>query len=149
MLDPAAGFTLIELMVVLVIMGLLVGLMLTYGPMRSQSLRIRGAASEVAQGLRVARARAIALNRPVSFVLDPDGHVYRIDNGASRLLPNDIQLAMLTAAGKSNPTENIDSISFASDGSSSGGRIALAEDGLRVLVGVDWLTGRVTVADER
>jgi general secretion pathway protein H len=147
--DLATGFTLIELIVVLVITGLLLGLILAYGPLRSPNLQIRGAASEVAQGLRVARARAIALNRPVSFLLDPTGHVYRIDNATPRLLPKDIQLAMLTAAGKSGPAQGVRSISFAPDGSSSGGRIALAENGLRLLVGVDWLTGRVTVADGR
>jgi general secretion pathway protein H len=38
-------------------------------------------------------------------------------------------------------------ITFAPDGSSSGGRVAMAEGGRRVLVGVDWLTGRVSVAN--
>ena len=38
-------------------------------------------------------------------------------------------------------------IRFNPDGSSSGGRITLADGSRRVAVGVDWLTGRVTVAD--
>ena len=145
----AAGFTLIELIVVLVIMGLMLALILTHGPMRSPTLQIRAAAAEVAQELRAARARAIALNRPVSFLLDPIGHEYRVDNAAPQFLPSELQLAMLTVAGKSSQTRGIGAISFAPDGSSSGGRIELARDGLRLLVGVDWLTGRVSVADAR
>jgi general secretion pathway protein H len=147
--ELAAGFTLIEFIVVLVIMGLMLAVMLTHGPMRSPTLQIRAAAAEVAQGLRAARARAIALNRPVSFLLDPTGHVYRVDNTAPQFLPSELQLAMLTVAGKSSPARGVGAISFAPDGSSSGGRIELAGDGLRLLVGVDWLTGRVSVADAR
>src|SRR5208282_6754454 len=55
------GFTLIELAVVLAIMGLMLALVLAHGPMRSPTLQTRAAAAQVAQGLRSARARAIAL----------------------------------------------------------------------------------------
>jgi general secretion pathway protein H len=144
-----AGFTLIELVVVLAIMGLMLALILTNGPMRSPALQTRAAAAELAQGLRAARARAIALNRRVSFLLDLGDHAYRIDNGTPRLLPADIQLAMLTIAGKASQEQNLGAISFAPDGSSSGGRIELASHGMQLLVGVDWLTGRVSVADAR
>jgi len=40
-------------------------------------------------------------------------------------------------------------IRFNPDGSSTGGRISLADGRRRLGVGVDWLTGRVSVADER
>jgi len=40
-------------------------------------------------------------------------------------------------------------IRFNPDGSSTGGRISLADGRRRIGVGVDWLTGRVSVADER
>jgi general secretion pathway protein H len=143
------GFTLIELIVVLVIMGLMLGLLLTRGPMRSPTLEVRAAAARVAQGLRLARARAIALNRRVSFSLDLTQHDFRIDDARPQALPETLQLAVLTIAGKANRQGNIGAISFGPDGSSSGGRIELAGHGMRLLVGVDWLTGRVSVADER
>ena len=37
-------------------------------------------------------------------------------------------------------------IRFMPDGSSSGGRIELAHGGRRMLVGVDWISGRVSLA---
>ena len=145
----SGGFTLIELAVVLVIMGLMLGLVLQHGPMRSPVLQARAAAAQVVQGLQSARARAIALNRPVTFSLDPADHSFRIDDAAPRMLPAALQLAVLSVAGKASRQRNTGDISFAPDGSSSGGRIELAGNGTRLLVGVDWLTGLVSVADAR
>lgn len=143
------GFTLIELAVVLVIMSLMLGLVLTHGPLRSPTLQTRAAAAQVAQGLRSARARAIALNRVVTFSLDLADHSFRVDDATPQTLPEALQLAVLTIAGKASGQSDVARISFAPDGSSSGGRIALAGNGMRMLVGVDWLTGRVSVADAR
>jgi general secretion pathway protein H len=143
------GFTLIELAVVLAVMALMVGLAMTRGPMRSPAMQTRAAADEVAQGLRSARVRAIALNRPVTFSLDVEAHSFRVDDAASQPLPAMLQLAALSVAGKAGQGRRTSDISFAPDGSSSGGRIELNGHGTRLLVGVDWLTGRVSVADAR
>jgi len=145
----AAGFTLIELAVVLVIIGLMLGLVLQHGPMRSPALQARAAAAQVAQGLRFARSRAIALNRPVTFSLDPADHSFRIDGAPPQALPPALQLGVLSVVSKASRQRNLAAISFAPDGSSSGGRIELAGNGVRLLVGVDWLTGLVSVADAR
>ena len=145
----AAGFTLIELAVVLAVMGLMLGLVLTHGPMRSPTLQARAAAEQVVQGLRFARVRAIALNRPVTFSLDLEGHDFRIDGAAPQHLPETLSLAMVGIAGGARARQDIGTISFAPDGSSSGGRIEMDGNGRRLLVGVDWLTGRVSVADAR
>ena len=45
------------------------------------------------------------------------------------------------------PARRTGAISFAPDGSSSGGRIERADGGRRMRVSVDWLTGRVGVAE--
>jgi len=144
-----AGFTLIELLVVLAIMGLMLGLILTHGPMRSAALTARAAAAQIEEGLRVARARAIASNRPVTFRLDLDDHYFRVGAAAPQALPATLQLAMRTIAGLASQSRNVGVISFAPDGSSSGGQIEVAEGELRLLVGIDWLTGRISVSDAR
>jgi general secretion pathway protein H len=144
-----AGFTLIELIVVLVIMSLMLSLFVAYGPVRSPALTVRAAAMQVVQGLRSARARAIASNRAVTFALDLDGHSFRVGETPPQPLPATLHLAMRTIAGKADQSRNIGAISFAPDGSSSGGQIEMADNGNRLIVGVDWLTGRVSVADAR
>jgi general secretion pathway protein H len=80
--------------------------------------------------------------------LDVAGHVYRVGNGTERRLPANLSLELLTIAGE-NRGNVIGDIRFHPDGSSTGGRISLADGERRVAVGVDWLTGRVSVADVR
>ena len=58
-----AGFTLIEVTVVLAILGFVGGLVLGRGPPRSAALELRAASATVAQTLKGARTRAIATNR--------------------------------------------------------------------------------------
>ncbi len=143
------GFTLLELLVVLAIMALMLSLAVTSFPMRGRAMQTRVAADEVVQALRSARVRAIALNRPVTFSLDVNARSFRVDGSASQPLPATLQLATLTVADRTGQPRNTSNISFAPDGSSSGGRIELAGQDARLLVGVDWLTGRVSVANAR
>ena len=79
------GFTLIEILAVLTILGLAIGIMAARGPSRSPSLDVRGTADLVAGSLRRARAQAIASNSAVAFQLDPAG--YRVGGETPRRLP--------------------------------------------------------------
>ncbi len=141
-----SGFTLLEMLVVLVILGLMVGLVVTRGPPRSASLNLRGAAVEVAQALQAARARAIATDRRVDFRLDVAGHAFAVDGGAARALPASLALSIVAVTSEAG-ADRIARIGFAPDGSSTGGRIDLAEGMRRTRIDVDWLTGRVRVAE--
>jgi prepilin-type N-terminal cleavage/methylation domain-containing protein len=47
-----AGFTLIEILVVLAILGVALGMLIGRGPMRSRGLETRAAAGALAQSLR-------------------------------------------------------------------------------------------------
>ena len=142
-----AGFTLLEVLVVLAVVGLALGLVAARGPARSPSLEAREAAGELALALRQARGLAIASNRRVTFVLDVARHAYRIGDGPTRPLPAALALSMTAAAGEAGEGRTASGIGFSPDGSSSGGRIRLAAGAVGRVVAVDWLTGRVTVAD--
>ena len=146
-LNCGTGFTLIEVVVTLAILGLALVLVAGYKPPWSSGLGLRGAASELASGLRLARSEAIASNRPVPFDLDVTGHVYRVGARAGRL-PANLSIELLTITGETRRA-NVGDIRFNPDGSSTGGRISLADGKQRVAVGVDWLTGRVSIADVR
>ena len=146
--ERCAGFTLIEVIVTLAILGLALVIVAGYKPPWSSGLGLKGTASELASGLRLARSEAIASNRPVLFDLDVTGHVYRVGAGAQRRLPANLSIELLTIAGE-NRRANVGDIRFNPDGSSTGGRIVLADGTRRTAVGVDWLTGRVSVADVR
>jgi general secretion pathway protein H len=146
--DRVGGFTLIELLVSLAILGLALVLIAGYKPPWSRGVGIRATAAELAAGLRLARSQAILSNRLVVFDLDLTGHRYRIGTGTPRLLPADLSLELLTISGEARNAREGD-IRFNPDGSSTGGRISLTDGQRRIGVGVDWLTGRVSVADGR
>ncbi len=141
-----SGFTLIEMIVVLVILGLLVSLVVARGPQRSATLDLRAASEKLAMDLRVARASAIARDRETTFVLDVVKHFYRIDTGPIQPLPPQIGLSMLTVSGATLANE-LAALRFAPDGSSTGGRITLTLGARHTDILVDWLTGRVKIAD--
>jgi general secretion pathway protein H len=140
-----AGFTLLEMIIVVAVLGLALGLALTRGPMHSQTLDMQAAVNQVAQGLRVARSMAIASNNPVRFAVDIPARSFRIDNGRPTVLPPAITIGM-TAVTEETLGRRLGAIRFNADGSASGGEIDLADGQRAARIGVDWLTGRVTVA---
>jgi len=146
--NRGGGFTLIELLVSLAVLGLALALIAGYKPPWSRGLGLQATAAELAAGLRLARSEAILSNRPVAFGLDLVGHRYHIGNETPHRLPADLSLELLTISGEARNGREGD-IRFNPDGSSTGGRISLADGRRRIGVGVDWLTGRVSVADER
>lgn len=129
------GFTMIEMIVVLVIVSLILGIVLARGPLHSRRVDLDGAAQQVAGVLRLARSRAIAQNRTVSVVITPDA--YQVDREIPQAFPGGVKLAGNSA------------IAFASDGSSSGGMLEFQGGDRRVVVAIDWLTGRVHVVAVR
>jgi general secretion pathway protein H len=146
--EDSSGFSLIELLVVLAVLGFTLVLIVGYRAPWSSGLSLRGTAAELAAELRLARSQAIAENRPVVLALDLAGHRYRIGDRPSHLLPAQLAIALLTISGERRSGTTGD-IRFNPDGSSTGGRIVLADGARRVAVGVDWLSGRVRIADVR
>jgi general secretion pathway protein H len=143
-----SGFTLIELLVVLAISSLALVLIIGYRPPWSRGLGLQATAADLAAGLRLARSEAILSNRQVLFDLDTVGHRYRVGSAAPKQLPADLSIELLTISGEARKAGEGD-IRFNPDGSSTGGRISLVDGRCKVAVGVDWLTGRVSVADAR
>ena len=143
-----AGFTLIEMLVVVAIMGFALTMIVTRGPVRSQALEMKAAVSEVAQGLRLARSKAIATNTPVQFAVDVPLGTFRIDRGTPTVLPRSLSISM-TAVSEETLGARLAAIRFNGDGSATGGRIELTDGQRRSQIGVDWLTGRVSVLQVR
>jgi len=142
----AGGFTLIEMLAVIAILGAALALVVAYRAPMSRGLDLRASASAVATGLRLTRSEAILKNRSVTFDLDLVAHRFRAGSAPVQELPPALAIDLLTIAGERRPGLAAD-IRFNPDGSSTGGRITLADGGRAIVVGVDWLTGRVSIAD--
>ena len=142
------GFTLIEVIIVLVILGLAAGLVMNRGPSRSRGLEATSAAADVARMLRAARGQAIASDHSVLVLVDLARHAIAVDGGPVRVVPANLGLSVVAVADETLGAR-LAGIRFQPDGSASGGRITLADGKRRIEVGVDWLTGRVTIGDVR
>jgi general secretion pathway protein H len=142
----ADGFTLIELVVVLAILGLVLAMVAARGPLGLHTLTARAAANGLAAGFRQARARAVTENRPIEVSIDLSAHSWRIGADRPTLLPRGLDIAVLTVAGQS-VGGTIADFRFLPDGSSTGGRVELKDGRRQMRIGIDWLNGRVSVGD--
>ena len=143
----ARGFTLLELMVVLVVLAVLAAMGLPLFSNALPGMRFAGAARALAADLRDARRRAIAGNREVALTIDLAGRRYGLDGeGLEHALPADAHISFRTARFEVQGAQ-VASIRFFPDGSSTGGRIRLSSGARRYQVGVDWLTGRVSITE--
>jgi general secretion pathway protein H len=144
---PEQGFTLIEILVVVAIIGVVMGVLIGRGSVRSHGLETRAAAGALAQALRAARAQAIATDSDVTVVIDPERHVFAADNSPVRQIDPATQMVVKAQAVRTASAAG--KILFAADGSSTGGNILLGSGRRRLDVSVEWLTGKVSVADAK
>lgn len=141
------GFTLIELLVVLAIMAML--LVITVPPVLSvlPHVELKSGAQQVASALREARSRAILYNTEVVFSIDIQSHYFQISGDKQpHPLPRNVALSLYTAQ-QELVGDNLGSIRFFPDGSSTGGRVGLSSAKDSYYVTVNWLTGRVEIVD--
>src|ERR1700730_10399740 len=95
-----AGFTLLEMIIVIAVLGMALGLVVTPGPMCSPTMEMQAVVNQVAQGLRVARSRAIANNAPVRFTVDIPLHSFSIGNDRPFALPRTVAIAMTAVSNE-------------------------------------------------
>jgi general secretion pathway protein H len=123
-----AGFTLLEMVVTIAVMAMIAGLVLARQPLHSIGLNADATVRALTNGLRLARSRAIAQDRPVAVVTAATG--FSVDGGAPWMLPAQEALSATQVV-------------FTPDGGSTGGTILLAAGQRQIAVEVNWLTGRV------
>jgi general secretion pathway protein H len=143
----AAGFTLLELMIVMVL-GAIIYAVLAGGTFRgTSSADLKSAARMLASGLRTAQSTAMVTRRDALLTVDMDSREYVVggDEKVHRL-PDGIDLKLYTAMSEVIGDRR-GSIRFYPDGSSTGGRITVSAGERKYLVDVDWLTGRVSIGD--
>ena len=140
-----AGFTLVELLIVLVILGVTVALATPQFAKGLRTLELKAGARQLVAVLRQARGRAVVEGREVELLLDRERRVYRL-NGAGREYGWRGPMALRVYSAEGLPVEETTAVlRFFPDGGSSGGFIDLALEQRGYRVEVNWLTGRVTL----
>jgi general secretion pathway protein H len=110
----------------------------------SPAVHARAAAEAISGALRSARSEAVMSNRSVSFTLDVVSRFYQWGENPRQALTNDLGLSLLTSRDQLAP-EGLGQIRFDPDGGSSGGRVSIEGGGVVWWVGIDWLSGRVSI----
>lgn len=142
----SGGFTLMELMVVLAILGLALILAVPVLDRLLPGLELRTDARSFASALREARATAIGRNEVVRITIDRKQGALKV--GGAVIVRSSSEISIMDLAEPSeSPAAAADEIRFFPDGTSTGVRLTLAHDDRRKHVVVDWLTGAVSVSD--
>lgn len=143
----AAGFTLLELLVVLAMVSVVSVAAVQLAPRLSPALEARNAARELAAALRHARSEAMIRFREVRLLVDLDTASFHVEGTARQhALPTGMEVSLQTAETE-RLDERLGGIRFFPDGSSTGGRLRLETAGAAYDVTVDWFTGDVSIVD--
>jgi len=139
------GFTLVEMIIVLVIAVMAMGVVGTNFTAGLTGTRLKAAVNDVASALRYTRGQAISSGKEAIFTLDVDKRSYTIStrNKTYKLAP-DLDLTVETAQSEING-EGQGSIRFFPDGSATGGRIEIKSDNRKRYVDINWLTGQILI----
>jgi len=141
------GFTLLETIAALTILAVVASFSLPRTGSGTSPNRLTSLAYQVMAVLTIDRYAARRYGRPVSTLIDANGH--RILSGTSRrwvLLPSDVILEIVPSM-KCDPQPRLPSIRFFPDGYACGSLIQLKTSQSTVSITINRLTGSVALAD--
>lgn len=143
--DPkVGGFTLVEMLVVLVIISLMMALVGTSISRNISGAEMRTAASKVAAALRYTRTQAILKKTEQVFLMDTEAMSYQAAGRKPEKLPEGMKVELNTARSELT-SETAGGIRFYPDGGSTGGNVRIEANGRIYRVNVAWLTGEASM----
>jgi general secretion pathway protein H len=146
----SAGFTLLELLVVITVVGLAMLAAPRIGGAWAEGAKERAALHELGSALTHAGYRATATRSPVEVLFDLRNRGWRVVPGGQRGTLPGTGIRVLGIDGAASSDAATAAIRFYPDGGSSGGTVLLdlpsASQG-QARIAADWLTGRIEVRD--
>lgn len=141
----AAGFTLVELLAVLVVLAIVAGVAVASLRARRSGDVLQATAYELASRFRAARLSAIRRGASQTVLVDMGNRLITSGKEVPPLkVATTIGIYSETSATEQR-SQRIAAIRFLPNGASSGGKIRLETDGRVYEVRVNWLSGRVAV----
>ncbi len=141
--SPGAGFTLVELIVVLAVIGFGATLAPAAFSRLHAAQEYRSDVRAVQQALKTARLESFRTGVPVALEVDLDARVMLLGNAVAARVSEGTEMRLVAAALEGGqPRRGV--IVFYPQGGASGGSIELVRDGGQgIRLRVDWLLGRV------
>ncbi len=142
----ASGFTLIEMLAVIVLLAIAMTVVTVSFSKSLQSAKIRGASRDLVAALRYTRGQAIVKGTQEVLTLNLDNNSYSAPGKSAVALPKGMVLRLTTA--DTEVSGNTGGIRFFADGSSTGGHISVLQGQREWRINVAWLTGDIAL-DEK
>jgi general secretion pathway protein H len=140
----SSGFTLVELMVVMVIIALVMGLVATSLSRSISGAEARAATRKVVASLRYTRARAVIDKTEQVFLVNTEERSYLAPGRKQVNLPEGVDVTITTARSELT-SEDVAGIRFFPDGGSTGGHIELTVNDREYRINIAWLTGEASL----
>ena len=134
---PQRGFTLFEMLVVILLISLAIGLLGLGARQAVQAANERRVVGQMVDALRTTRAGAIVSGRAARTEFDLQRLTFQAPGRAPHAWPPSLQVSLHTAEQVASAVE------FYPDGSSTGGNLLLANGSRRWRIDIGWLTGSV------
>jgi general secretion pathway protein H len=139
------GFTLLEILVVILIIGVVLTLSPPLFSSGVTSAEQRAVARSVAQTLRFARSEAIANRTDVGVEFNLADRTYQLPGGKKKgKWPETIALELTTTVAET-VDEKRAFVRFYPDGGSTGGRVTVKVKDREYRIDIGWLNGRVAI----
>ncbi len=138
------GFSLLELIVVMVMIGLLFAVVAVSVNRSVSGAEIRNAAREVVAGLRHTRGQAIIQRQQQVFNVNVDAKSWQAAGDEPVQIPEGMDITINTARSELTG-ERAGGIRFYPDGASTGGSVVLTIDQREWHITVGWLTGEIGI----
>jgi general secretion pathway protein H len=141
--ETARGFTLLEMLVVVMIIALMVTLSgVKFGGRGKGDLESIG--QTLKADLRHVRSKSLVGSRDTSITFDVNKKTYFSDDASiQRSFPQKIEVNI--TLDEKNISGSLGKIAFYPDGSSSGGTVTLVRDGRQLELVTSWLNGYVSL----
>jgi general secretion pathway protein H len=134
---PQRGFTLFEMLVVILLISLAVGVLGLGARQAVQAANERRVVGQMVDALRTTRAGAIVSGRAARTEFDLQRLTFQAPGRAPHAWPPSLQVSLHSAEQVASAVE------FYPDGSSTGGNLLLANGSRRWRIDIGWLTGSV------
>ena len=141
------GFTLMEILVVMVIAGLMIALVPPLFSGAVSGTKLKGSVRDLAVVLRETRSQAIITNSEQIVRLDLETPRYRVGSAEPRAFPEDVAIAVELVSGARVAETAQHVLRFFPDGSSSGELITLSGGNRAYYLQLNWLTGSITITE--
>jgi general secretion pathway protein H len=142
--SESSGFTLVEVMVVMVIIALVMGMVATSMSSSISGAEARAAARKLVASLRYTRARAVLDKTEQVFLVNTEERSYLAPGRERVQLPEGVDVTITTARSEIT-AEDAAGIRFFPDGGSTGGHIELTVNEREYRVNIAWLTGETSL----